>query len=494
MSYPILSCTNCTHDFSWNIIFENISLSIAGQKKVWLVGKNGVWKTTLFSILSKKRKPTAGHITVKGTIGFVPQEVEYGSTVTVKSYLRNFVEGREQYKIDDVLEKVALSWIDQNSLIANLSWGQQKKIAFAKILLEECDILLLDEPTNHLDLEATQRLTEFITRFKGIVFMISHDRALLNECCEQIIELTPSEAEIYDGNYEDYKDEKLQRIEKKNSDYVEFMKRKQKQEQLIHTIRQRASATFSPMRWRLLRSRVKMFERNFEKDSSKIKTKPTFEKKVDLTMGGGHHHGKVILSFKNCTVHKPWSQDILINGFSNEIRGHDRIIFSGANGSGKSTLLKRIVAAYTNPDSEISYGNNITMSYFDQKNQWLDGKKKLIDEFLSSQKPENRNEYFAKTALASIWFKTDHRNVPVESLSYGQRVKLKFLQLIQTNCDLLILDEPTNHLDIDTRESIEHMLQNYEWAILLVSHDTYFVSEIGVNRLWEVKEGRVWEE
>jgi ATPase subunit of ABC transporter with duplicated ATPase domains len=242
----------------------------------------------------KKIKPDTGHVTVVGEIGYLPQELEFASTVTIRSYLSNYIAGdREEYKIISVLDQLEMADIDLDRLISDLSGGQQRKIAFAKLLLQERTILLLDEPTNHIDAATQEWLVRFLNTWKDLVILISHDRALLNEVCTTIVEIADQQAHIYDGNYDAYKIEKEHRYQNALADHTVWLKRKRKMELRLADMRVRASAAPNPALGRLIRSRVKYLEREI---ISKPSVKPNKEQNLTTNLAGGTHRGKFILS------------------------------------------------------------------------------------------------------------------------------------------------------------------------------------------------------
>lgn len=498
---------NLTYYTGDQLLYDQLNLSLTGNKIIWFIGANGVGKTTLFNLIMKKIKPDTGHVTVVGDIGYLPQELSFSNTVTIRGYLSNYIAGdREEYKIISVLDDLEMWDVELERLISDLSWGQQRKIAFAKLLLQECQILLLDEPTNHIDAATQEWLTIFLRQWNGMIILISHDRALLNEVCTTIVEIADQQAHVYDGNYDAYKIEKEHRYQNALADHTVRLKRKRKMEQRIADLKQRASVYDNPKRWRLIRSREKLFEREI---INKPAEKPINEKKLTTSLAGGTHRGKFILSIERAPdgiqqliremytllpsskegsgevgwVKLPWTKHII------ELYGTDRLLISWPNGSGKSTLLKAIRQHISWSDVNavtIRLASDLRICMIDQHLTELNQSAKVLDEFIAKAGAGYGDERLAKSVLQQFWLGEEHRRRRVKDLSYGQRVRLRFAQISTNTYDLLILDEPTNHLDIPTRETIEQALIDYEWALILVSHDQYFVEQMMITQMVEL--------
>ncbi len=392
--------------------------------------------------------------------------------------------------------------IELDRLISDLSWGQQRKIAFAKLLLQERMILLLDEPTNHIDAATQEWLVRFLNTWKGMIILISHDRALLNEVCTTIVEIADHQAHIYDGNYDAYKIEKEHRYQNALADHTIRLKRKRKMELRIADLKQRASVYDNPKRGRLIRSREKLFEREI---ISKEAPKPTTHKNLTTNLSGGTHRGKFILSVERApdgiqqlvremydridpkqNIQKVQrSSDVQ----GSEIYGTDRLLISWPNGCGKSTLLKAIRQYIVWSDVKsvsIRLAPELRICMIDQHLTELNPTAKVLDEFIAKAGTGYADERLAKSVLKQFGLGEEHRRRRVKDLSYGQRVRLRFAQISTNTYDLLILDEPTNHLDIPTRETIEQALIDYEWALILVSHDEYFIQQMMITQVVEL--------
>lgn len=475
--------TQISKSFGDKKLFENISINFHPWEKIWIIWGNGTGKTTLLRILAWEIQPDTWGIGNKNTIGYMKQQIEADENITVFEYLLLYVQSREEYKMYPALEEVWLAYVDMYQTVKSLSWWEQKKLSLAAIILQKADVLLLDEPTNHLDQTSLELLQKIITNHQGIVLFVSHDRHFLNMMCNKIIELDNKKITIYHGNYEWYKEEKQRMYERQIGEYVAYQKQKKKRETWMAEMRQRASIYINPALGRLIKSKEKYIEKEiYAKQVEKVKT----DRKLSLHAEWGTHKGKLIFHMNQQNI---WFDDtILINEVSIEIRGKDRIIVTWPNGSGKTTLIKYIISAINGkvgtPDNII--WNDITVDYFDQHNEILQSQEIVYERFAKNIKTKT-DETGIRSQLAMIWLSPNEIYGSIASLSYGQKVKIKFLQMLSAPIDLLVLDEPTNHLDIPTRETIEDMIQWYWWALIFVSHDQYFADKVETTMMYTIE-------
>jgi ATPase subunit of ABC transporter with duplicated ATPase domains len=244
-------------------VFEHLNFSFPTRHILGIVGPNGVGKTTLAKILAKKLRPTKGSVLTNANIGYLPQEISFGTTVTIKSYLKNFVQTREEYKMLDALQQVGLAQLSLKRTFATLSGGQQKKVLFAAMLLQSKDVIILDEPTNHIDTATRERFVNYLQSFPGMILMISHDRALLNEVCEGILDFEFGKIRYYEGDYEAYKEQKQQYQQKLKEDAERYERRKKKMEEWLRLLQERASYYANPTFGKLLKAKRNQFGRTF---------------------------------------------------------------------------------------------------------------------------------------------------------------------------------------------------------------------------------------
>ncbi len=482
----IIHITQCSKSF-WNkILFENISINFHPWDKIGIIGKNWCGKTTFLKLLAGEILSDTWGIWNKNSVAHMPQEIECTHDITVLDYITQDMLWREEYKIYPLMEELNLH-INLLQTVKSLSGGEQKKLQLTKILLQDADVLLLDEPTNHLDQASLEILQKRITNHPGIVLFVSHDRHFLNMMANKILEMEKEEFTVYHGNYEIYKEEKEKRKMKQQQEYIIYTKEKEKRETRMTEMRQRASVYINPALGRLIKSKEKYIEREiYAHEIEKI----TKEKSLKLQATWWTHRGKLILEMQKINV--GYDDTILIKDCCLEIRGKDKAIITGENGSWKTTLLKHLIKVLQKEivDENVRVWNDISYEYFDQHNEILQSHEKVLSRFSKNNKTKIPETNII-AQLRMIGLSMQEINMTIDTLSYGQKVKLKFLQMVSAPTNILILDEPTNHLDIPTRETIENMLQEYPWAIVFVSHDQYFANKIHINTTYTIQDRKI---
>lgn len=473
--------------FDDKVILNDISFAVNPGEVIVLIGENGSGKTTLLRIINGELHSDSGTLSLQGEIvGYVPQEAKLGSTI-----IESFDSDTEDWRINYALDLVGLGKIKTKTPISNLSGGQKTRLAFACILahIPGPTTLLLDEPTNNMDADGIIWLEDFLKSFHGGVVIVSHDRAFINRVAARILELNDGKVKQYGGNYDFYIKQKAAEYETDVKKYEEKIAEKKRIKNLIVVkkqlaksgVRQKKAAPDndkSQSNWKLENA-----QRSFSGQGKALETRleklgdirrPEFKKHYNVSLHASVSESKLILRVKD--ICKSYDKTVL-DDVSFEIRGGERLHIKGPNGSGKTTLLK-IVANIINPDSgTIEVGNNINIGYFSQDVHGLDDDISGFEN-LNSTGLDHTDIYNEARALGLIV--EDLKKKPVE-LSRGQQAKLEFTKLLLGKNQLLILDEPTNHLDIPTRESIESALQNYRGAILVASHDEYFIKQINVS-------------
>lgn len=480
---------NLTHSRWAKKVFTDISGNINGGDVVGVIGDNGTGKTTFLQVLAGSLESNEGTVEKKWTIWVVDQGLEQWTLRTVRDYLTQR-EPKEDRECEVALWKVGGDEIRLEQKLHTLSWGQTTKVRIAKQLIDECDILLLDEPTNHLDREGTQTLVGFIKRFPWPIVVVSHDRRFLDAVCTHIFDLSREHLEVYTGNYTTYLHERDVRLEKQLQDRKMQETKRKKMELRLADLRQRASVYDSPKRGKLIRSREKQYNREFVRDSVE---KPKTKKAMAMQVWWGRHKHKKIVQITAGDIHI--ASTVLYETDDLLLLWKDRVLLAWPNGSWKTTLLSQLKRTYEawKDDARVIRGNDIRIAFFDQLDDTLRIPQPVMTR-AAKHFPDSRSEATVRSKLATAWIPTEDLVKRLDQLSYGQRVKLRFLEMMVQQYDLLILDEPTNHLDIATRESLELMLQNYEGALLVVSHDRRFVEQIGVETMRKISDGMCVEE
>lgn len=483
----MITIKNLTKNILGEPLFEEVSFVLHKRDKVGLVGPNGCGKSTLLKIIIGEIESDGGSISLDNErMGYLSQELPFKSDETIESFL----SASENPKAKIVLEKVGLGSVPHNLSVSKLSGGQKTRLSLARILLDKPSVLLLDEPTNHLDLKGLEWLESFIGDFRGGVLIVSHDRRLLDNSVNKILEIDSVNHKFaeYAGGYTEYAMEKEKKVAKWEDEYQRQQKEKRRLELWLALKRQEAHVHPDPAKGRLIRAKEKYLQREiYDKEI----IRPKSQKKITgLEIKGETASAKLIVRAKDITKNFPDKK--LLRGVNFELRGREHVLLAGENGSGKTTLLK-IITGDSQPDSgEIKLGENVHFGYFAQEHEILNLDKTVMDEFLSTDRLLNSSRNPC-SILGAFLFSGQSVFKKVSSLSLGERVRLIFAKLTNQENELLILDEPTNHLDIQSREIIEDALLGYKGAIFVVSHDRYFLDKISINRTLTIQNGIIKE-
>ena len=499
-------------------ILDGLSFQIDEGERVGLLGPNGAGKTTLFRILTGEIDYDAGTVSLaKGhRMGLISQIPVYPEGYTVEDVLRTafarlsalagemeelarrMAEGESDpallrrygaltekfetfggYDTEVAVNKVAnglsISAAMRAEPFDRLSGGEKTRVNLGRLILEDTDVLLLDEPTNHLDLHATEWLEDYISRFKGTVVAISHDRYFLDRAVNRIIEINGGKAEFYSGNYSFYAVEKEKR-------YQEKLKQYEKEQAKIHQLTEAADR----LRLWAFMGNDAMYKRAFsmEKRIERMRTtdKPTKRRKMDARFATVEFKGDEVLTLRN--VAKSFGTKRLFDGISLKVEGGERIALIGDNGTGKSTLIKMIMDEEYPDEGRIKLGPAVRTAYLPQIIHFDHPDWNLVENLQAVKK--GMTETSARNRLASYDFRGEDVFKSVSVLSGGEQSRLRLCMLMDEEINFLILDEPTNHLDIDSREWIEDAVESFDGTLLFVSHDRYFINRFA-TRIWEIE-------
>lgn len=471
--------TGLTKTFGGEAVFENIDFKIGNGRKIALVGKNGCGKSTLFKTIVGELEADAGNVTAENEkIGYIPQELTF-PTELVGEYLEKRLDNSwDFYKVDQLIAQLEFANFDPYQEITTLSEGQKMKLKMLEILLESPTTLLIDEPTNHLDIDGILWFENYINHLDKTVLMISHDREFLNNTVDEIWELENKKLLKFVGNYDFYKEEKLKLINKWNEEYVRFLRKKAQLERLL--VRAQVGHISRHGGASQVKTRIK---REIDQD----KKEKYVEKKMQrVVFDTGITHSKLMLRFDRVT--KAYATNTIFNDLSFEVRGGEKVWLFGPNGAGKTTIVKLAVGEEQPNYGEVKIGENLKIGYFAQKQTHLDYQKDLLTYFC-----EETGCYYANAfaKLKRYMFEKDDLKKKVGMLSPGQRARFAFALFAYKNYDMLILDEPDNHLDIETKEVLEESLKDYKGTLLLISHDRFFVERVGVEKILNLKDGKL---
>ncbi|MDQ3281841.1 MAG: ABC-F family ATP-binding cassette domain-containing protein [Acidobacteriota bacterium] len=480
---------------------------------VGLVGRNGAGKTTLFRLLLKQEEADRGQIIRSSglTIGHVGQHldaepgmslfdfvetafaevqrierkmraIEHDLADTSKpaaehekllekyAELQNDYEHADGYTLHAEVERVltGVGFNDKDEWgrpIHEFSGGQQNRAMLARVLLTRVDLLLLDEPTNHLDLKGIEFLEEFLQDFKGSYLLISHDRTFLNRTVGKIVELAHGKLVEYQGNYERFLQLRGERMEKMAKDY-------ERQQEVIAETQDFIRRNLAGQKTKQAKSRRKMLEKMDE-----LERPETDETLAKFNLDGGARSGAIAMTADRLSA--GYATKTVVSNFSLQVRRGERYAIMGPNGSGKSTLLKTFAGRVTPLAGSVSYGHNVQLGYYDQTLGDLKPNGSVLDEIWNLDTTQTEEQ--VRSYLARFSFFDDDVYKKTRDLSGGEKGRLALAKIMHQGGNVMLLDEPTNHLDVYTREALEEALENFTGALIVVSHDRYFVDRVAEN-------------
>ncbi|MFS8158920.1 MAG: ribosomal protection-like ABC-F family protein [Candidatus Roizmanbacteria bacterium] len=496
----MLTLKDISKTYQDRIILNTISFSLNDNETVGLVGLNGSGKTTLLKIIKGDVLPDTGTVDhANGKIGYLPQHFQI-SDETVEQFLKKYADAQEEYKIRTVLTRVQLDDILLSQKVKTLSGGQKTKLHLGVLLLQGPTILLLDEPTNNLDLDGLLWLEQFVKGFKGSILLTSHDRSFLDSVTSRVIELDGGEARSYGGNYTFYKGQKEIEKQTATQSYRENIRKSTALERAIDQQKNRHENLSISKK---LDDNDKM-QSDFLKEKSTQKTaqskkaletrlrrvghteKPEEYIHYPFDFKGDVHSSRCVLEAKNISMR--YGKKVVIKDASCIVLGQERIWISGKNGSGKSTLLKILVGKVLSDEGSVEIGSLINVGYFSQEFDGQENEKSVLQELESYGASITDSYKYARF----MNLKEDALKSKISNLSRGQQTKVEFIKLLMGDFQVLVLDEPTNHLEVSTREMIEEALMQYKGAIIVASHDRYFLERIGIDREYGMEDGTLF--
>ena len=377
-------------------------------------------------------------------------------------------------EVDKVCNGLGITPEQRVQAFDSLSGGEKTRVNLARLLLEKTDILLLDEPTNHLDLRSVEWLEAYINAFKGTVLAISHDRFFLDRIAHRVIEIVDGHAEFYSGNYSFYIEEKQARF---NLQLKQYEQEQAKLKQLGYTVERMKGWGINN---RTLYRRAMSIQHRMER--IKKTEKPKTEKTMKATFGEKDFSGDVVFQMKG--VEKSFGERTLFSDVELKVEGGERIAILGDNGTGKSTFIKCLLGE-EDCKGRIQFGPTVKWGYLPQIIKFSHPERTLYDTMLYEK---NCTPQTARDRLGAFLFQGEDVFKTVGTLSGGEQSRLRLCMLMDEKINLLILDEPTNHLDIASREWVEAAIEEFEGALLFVSHDRYFIEKFA-ERIWALEDG-----
>jgi ATP-binding cassette subfamily F protein uup len=495
-----ISAENLGHSFHDHWLFKNVSIGINRGRRVALVGINGAGKTTLLKLLAGTLKPTEGKVAQMRdlNLGYLEQDPGFKDAKTISDYIfhaddlqqqliRKYEELLEndpdnakaiekvmeemsdidaweyEYKIKTILGRLDIHHLNQK--INTLSGGQKKRLALAKLLIEDPDIYILDEPTNHLDIDTIEWLEKLLTDGSKTILMVTHDRYFLDNVCNEILEIDKGKIIPYVGNYGYYLEKKAER---ESADEASFQKNSNLLRKELEWMRRQPQA-----RGTKSKARIDAFYDLEEKTKN-----GGAKQKVELSVKTARQGNKIM---EMNHLYKSFNEHTFINNFSYVFKKGDRIGLAGKNGSGKSTLLNLITGSLNPDKGTIDKGETTVIGYFHQSGIVFKEDERVIDivknvaEFITMAD----GKLISASALLTLFlFPPAKQYGFISKLSGGEKKRLQLMSILMKNPNFLILDEPTNDLDIDTLNVLEEFLTNYSGVLMMVSHDRYLLDKL----------------
>ncbi|MDR6783562.1 ATP-binding cassette subfamily F protein uup [Pedobacter africanus] len=496
----LIAAENLGHGYHDEWLFKNLTLGIQSGQRVALVGINGAGKSTLLKLLAERFAPLEGKIVKNKSvkIGFLDQEPAFPEGYSISDFIFSMENKQQQlireyeeliedpnpdehklnrlyeelsehnaweyeHEIKTILSRMGINQLQQK--ISTLSGGQKKRLALAKLLIEDPEIYVLDEPTNHLDIDTIEWLEKLLTSGNKTLLLVTHDRYFLDNVCNTIVELDRGKIYNYNGNYAYFLEKKSER---EAADESTFQKNKNLLKKELEWMRRMPAARTTKSQSRIdafydLESKTKQRTDN-QKVTLNVKMSRQGNKILELDHIGQSFDGKDI-----------------INDFSYTFKKADRIGLAGKNGTGKSTLLN-IITGHLNPEhGKVSTGETTVYGYYKQGGLAFNEKERVIDIVKSDAeyiKMADGQTISASQLLTLFLFPPKKQHGMVEKLSGGEKKRLHLMKVLMQNPNFLILDEPTNDLDIDTLNVLEEFLENFPGVLILVSHDRYLLDKM----------------
>lgn len=472
----LISGVQISKSFVGKVLFENLSFGISTGEKIGLVGPNGAGKSTLLKIICGKIKPDKGQVVRQGStqVGYLEQSPQFTNSHTILNYLldeNNDHSSDLHAKAYEWIAKLDLSRWPDDQKVLSLSGGWQKRVALAKQLMLTPDVLLLDEPTNHLDVSSILWLEDFLSEQKITYLMITHDRLFLQRTADKIWDLDPQNPELlfqFNGNFADYIEIKQSRIESQRRD---LQAKKNTLTRETEWLRRGAIARQTKQKARIENAS----ELKQQVEHLKEKTK---SRSLDLVFTETQRQPQKLVELNNICIEM--GGNILWKDFSLILGAKSRLALLGDNGAGKSTLLKVLTGEILPQRGQVKRVENLVVSYFEQEKTTLDLEKSLLQNICpEGDYVDFQGQFvFAKSYLEKFNFSYQQMDLPVKQLSGGEKSRLRLAQIMLKKSQLLILDEPTNDLDIQSLEDLQGSLSSFPGALVLVTHDRYFMDAL----------------
>lgn len=518
----LIELIDVTKKFGFHVVLDGVNFALDANERVAVIGKNGGGKSTLMKIIAGLCEIDEGRVITQNglNIQMLAQTPKFEDNLSVKDALRKelaeiyaalseydaisskiaaqpenkdllarqdelikFIEAKDGWQIDNKIEQVLQNFglkIYENRSVCTLSGGEIRRVALGALVLKKPDVLLLDEPTNHLDVYMVKFLEDMLLSSKQTIVFISHDRYFIDRLATRSIELEEGKISNFDGGYENYLRRKQEMLASLEKSHETLLKQLRAEEEWLH---RGVKARLKRNEGR--KARIMQMRQDAKKNPGAIRRVRLELERASRSFNGTGGDNRKKMLFECTNIGKILNGKMLFKGFSARVLQGERIGIVGANGAGKSTLLKILLGRSKIDAGEIKRGE-IRIGYFDQTRSGITDDKSIIEIFCPNggDHISVRGSYMHVYGyLKNFLFPKEFLDKPVSVLSGGEKNRLALAKLFTEQYDCLILDEPTNDLDIATINILEDYLLSFEGAVIIVSHDRYFIDKI-TNKLW----------
>lgn len=480
---PYLDVQSLTKRFGAEVLFDNISFSIAEGQKVGLVARNGTGKSTLMSVLMDKEGHESGDIIYRRDlkVGYLEQSPKFDPEESVLEACFNHEDDPEKVlKAKQILTQLHITNMDQP--MGQLSGGQQKRVALANVLIDEPDFLMLDEPTNHLDLEMIEWLEGYLNRGNKTIFMVTHDRFFLDKVCNTILELDDKTIYTYRGNYAYYLEKRQERMDNLRAE-IQHSKNLYRRE----------------LDWMRRQPQARGHKAKYREDAfyelEKVAKQRIEDRQVRLKASTVYIGSKIFeCQYVSKAFDDRGKKKVILDNFYYNFARFEKMGIVGNNGTGKSTFIKMLLGEVQPDSGKFDIGETVRFGYFSQEGLKFREDQKVIDvitEIADYIDLGNGKHMTASQFLQFFLFTPEEQHNYVYKLSGGEKRKLYLCTVLMRNPNFLVLDEPTNDLDIQTLQVLEEYLQDFAGCVIVVSHDRYFMDKVVDHLLVFKGEGEI---
>lgn len=480
---PYLDVQNLTKRFGAQVLFDNISFSIAEGQKVGLVARNGTGKSTLMSVLMDKEGHESGDITYRRDlkVGYLEQSPQFDLEESVLQACFNHEDDPEKVlKAKQILTQLHITNLEQP--MGQLSGGQQKRVALANVLITEPDFLMLDEPTNHLDLEMIEWLEGYLNRGNKTIFMVTHDRFFLDKVCNTILELDDRTIYTYRGNYAYYLEKRQERMDNLRAE-IQHSKNLYRRE----------------LDWMRRQPQARGHKAKYREDAfyelEKVAKQRIEDRQVRLKASTVYIGSKIFeCQYVSKAFDDRGQKKVILDNFYYNFARFEKMGIVGNNGTGKSTFIKMLLGEVQPDSGKFDIGETVRFGYFSQEGLKFREDQKVIDvitEIADYIDLGGGKHMTASQFLQFFLFTPEEQHNYVYKLSGGEKRKLYLCTVLMRNPNFLVLDEPTNDLDIQTLQVLEEYLQDFAGCVIVVSHDRYFMDKVVDHLLVFKGEGEI---